>query len=157
MYVCMHVCVCVWACMHVCMYVHMCVCVCVCGECVCIVCVFTCMVCVCCMCVYMYTVYMCACLYTAVCMYVYMCQYNYVQIFEGCDFRGFRGQLAFYEIFILEMSMAKLWLSCVSLIRNEHKIYKFSKAWWSSKQNHKNAGFVASSKFTYLENLYVAI
>ena len=30
----------------------------------------------------------------------------YVQIFKGCNFRGFRGQLAFCEIFILEISLA---------------------------------------------------
>ena len=96
-----------YVCMHVCVCVGMHACVYLCAY-----------VCVCgeCVCI--------------VCIYV---PYNYVQIFEGCDFQGFRDQLAFYEIFILEMSMAKLWLSCVSLIRNEHKIYKFSKAWWSSK------------------------
>ena len=30
----------------------------------------------------------------------------YIQIFEGCNFRGFRGQLAFCKIFILEVSLA---------------------------------------------------
>ena len=29
----------------------------------------------------------------------------YVQIFEGCNFRGFRGKLAIREIFILEISL----------------------------------------------------
>ena len=47
----------------------------------------------------------------------------YIQIFKGCNFQGFRGQLAFREIFILEISLAKLWLLCVLLIRNEHEIH----------------------------------
>ena len=47
-------------------------------------------------------------------MYVYVCvcvcmdkQYNivYIQIFEGCNFQGFRGELAIHEIFILEISL----------------------------------------------------
>ena len=47
----------------------------------------------------------------------------YVQIFKGCNFRGFHGQLAFREIFIFKISLAKLWLLCVLLIRNEHEIH----------------------------------
>ena len=47
----------------------------------------------------------------------------YVQIFKGRNFRGFCGQLAFQEIFILEISLLKLWLLCVLLIRNEHEIH----------------------------------
>ena len=30
----------------------------------------------------------------------------YVQIFEACNFQGFRGELAIREIFILEISLA---------------------------------------------------
>ena len=33
-----------------------------------------------------------------------------IQIFEGCNFRGFHGQPAIREILILEISLAKLWL-----------------------------------------------
>ena len=32
----------------------------------------------------------------------------YVQIFEGCNFQGFRGELAIREIFILKISLENL-------------------------------------------------
>ena len=38
----------------------------------------------------------------------------YVQIFEGCNFRDCHGQLAVHEIFILEISLAKLWLASIA-------------------------------------------
>ena len=73
----------------------------------------------------------------------------YVQIFEVCNFRGF---LDFREIFILKISLVKLWLSCVSLIT---KCVKFLRLSDPQKYSRENSGFVASLKFTYLKNLYV--
>ena len=67
----------------------------------------------------------------------------YVQIFEGCNFGGFCSQLAIHEIFILEISLAKLWLASIGYL----VILK--------NKNYKNTGFLTSSKFTGLENLYV--
>ena len=37
----------------------------------------------------------------------------YLQIFEGCNFQYFCGQLAICEIFILEILLAKLWLTSI--------------------------------------------
>ena len=37
----------------------------------------------------------------------------YIQIFEGCNFQGFHGQLAIHKIFILEILLAKLWLALI--------------------------------------------
>ena len=36
-----------------------------------------------------------------------------MQILEGYNFRGFRGQLAICEIFMLEISSAKPWLASI--------------------------------------------
>ena len=74
----------------------------------------------------------------------------YVQILERCNFQRFHGQLAFRKNFILEISLAKLWLSFLSLIRNEHKFLRVGDP---RKLNCENAGFVTSLKFTYLKNL----
>ena len=58
----------------------------------------------------------------------------YVQIFKGSDFRDFCGQLAIREIFILEISLAKLWLVAISrraeyLVTLKNKIAKMMNLW----------------------------
>ena len=37
----------------------------------------------------------------------------YIQIFEGCNFQGFCGRLGIRKIFILEISLAKIWLASI--------------------------------------------
>ena len=38
----------------------------------------------------------------------------YAQSFKECNFQGFCGQLAICKIFILESSLAKLWLGSIT-------------------------------------------
>ena len=43
------------------------------------------------------------------------------------SFKVFVVNWPFVKFFILEISLTKFWLLCVSLVRNGHEIHKFSK------------------------------